>query len=676
MTDVDVEITEFEMIDPDELHLVGSGANGFKALLAKSASEEVREVLETIAEASDTEITTAKALDADDDRLRCDTCKGTGKVGNAKCKKCRGSGIMPKVGMSEKELLEAAKASDGAAPSGADVPVPENCPTCNGSGTMLPDGKECVDCHGTGKDGKNPTDASLKTMDAPTGKISIGDPQGREKIDKSEEVDLYDDDETDLEKAKLKTKARDALPDSAFALPATRQYPIHDENHARAALSMLHNASPADQKKIKAAVHRRYPNIGQSDDAQKADGSVFSAANPQLAAMATKVGGDDSSDDGSGGGDAPGSPAWEAVDADTATNAALALMTAAELIRTFGQREAVEVASGEGNDIFDTFASEEALCGVTRALGIMAQMAFHEGLEAAKSLDDDGVAEKAGKRLSTRSVSALAAARDHLNELLGKDDPATKDKSDDNGKSASEKFIASANKALLAKEIDNMTAEELIKLLDERDAQKAAEAEEAAKATNPTQDVDNTNAIAGGKSANSKAKTRKKKVASTDDVLEDEATQGTNDSASSPATGAAKSEEVIAELTPEEIEANEAATKARKAHKEAKKAQKKAAENAAIAKAITESVAKATASLAEVDVLKERLAVVENTVAPSDIVRTRPADAIAKSAERDAMELDLARCERMSKSASDLDTRREYNDRAKALRVRISALTA
>ena len=72
--------------------------------------------------------------------------------------------------------------------------------------------------------------------------------------------------ETLLEKSKLKSKQRNALPDSAFALPKTREYPIHDENHGRAALSMLHNASPADQKKIKAAVHRRYPDIGQGDD--------------------------------------------------------------------------------------------------------------------------------------------------------------------------------------------------------------------------------------------------------------------------------------------------------------------------------------------------------------------------------------------------------------------------
>lgn len=36
--------------------------------------------------------------------------------------------------------------------------------------------------------------------------------------------------------AELTTKARDALPDDAFALPG-RRYPIHDKAHARNALA-------------------------------------------------------------------------------------------------------------------------------------------------------------------------------------------------------------------------------------------------------------------------------------------------------------------------------------------------------------------------------------------------------------------------------------------------------
>lgn len=61
--------------------------------------------------------------------------------------------------------------------------------------------------------------------------------------------------------AKLSHKQRNSLPTSAFAIPETRSFPIPDENHARAALSMLHNAPPAQQARIKAAIARRFPNV-------------------------------------------------------------------------------------------------------------------------------------------------------------------------------------------------------------------------------------------------------------------------------------------------------------------------------------------------------------------------------------------------------------------------------
>ena len=69
---------------------------------------------------------------------------------------------------------------------------------------------------------------------------------------------------------------------------------------------------------------------------------------------------------------------------------------------------------------------------------------------------------------------------------------------------------------------------------------------------------------------------------------------------------------------------------------------------------------------------EDRLATVEKMAAPSDIVRTRPADALDKSAERDAMDLELARYEHLAKNADNIEYRRECSDRAKALRVRIA----
>lgn len=61
--------------------------------------------------------------------------------------------------------------------------------------------------------------------------------------------------------AKLTEKKRKSLPKSSFALPKKKGYPIEDKTHARAALSMLHNASPAEQATIKRKVKRRFPGI-------------------------------------------------------------------------------------------------------------------------------------------------------------------------------------------------------------------------------------------------------------------------------------------------------------------------------------------------------------------------------------------------------------------------------
>lgn len=63
---------------------------------------------------------------------------------------------------------------------------------------------------------------------------------------------------------KLTTKARKALPKSSFALPGKKKYPIEDKSHARNALSRVSaNGSPAEKKKVRAAVHRKFPGIGK-----------------------------------------------------------------------------------------------------------------------------------------------------------------------------------------------------------------------------------------------------------------------------------------------------------------------------------------------------------------------------------------------------------------------------
>jgi hypothetical protein len=55
--------------------------------------------------------------------------------------------------------------------------------------------------------------------------------------------------------AKLTAKARAKIPASKFAGPG-RSYPVNDKNHARAALSMLHNAPASEQPKIRAKAEK------------------------------------------------------------------------------------------------------------------------------------------------------------------------------------------------------------------------------------------------------------------------------------------------------------------------------------------------------------------------------------------------------------------------------------
>lgn len=62
----------------------------------------------------------------------------------------------------------------------------------------------------------------------------------------------------------LTSKERKALPKSDFVFPKERRYPINDPNHGRAALSRVSaNGSPEEKKKVRAAVHRKYPDIGK-----------------------------------------------------------------------------------------------------------------------------------------------------------------------------------------------------------------------------------------------------------------------------------------------------------------------------------------------------------------------------------------------------------------------------
>lgn len=62
--------------------------------------------------------------------------------------------------------------------------------------------------------------------------------------------------------AKLTTAARKKISGKNFAGP-DRSYPIEDASHARNALARA--SGKAVEGRVRAAVHRKYPNMGKSD---------------------------------------------------------------------------------------------------------------------------------------------------------------------------------------------------------------------------------------------------------------------------------------------------------------------------------------------------------------------------------------------------------------------------
>lgn len=64
--------------------------------------------------------------------------------------------------------------------------------------------------------------------------------------------------------AKLTYKERKDLPKRDFAEPKKRAYPIEDKAHARNALARVsQHGSSEEKKKVRAAVHRKFPAIDE-----------------------------------------------------------------------------------------------------------------------------------------------------------------------------------------------------------------------------------------------------------------------------------------------------------------------------------------------------------------------------------------------------------------------------
>lgn len=269
--------------------------------------------------------------------------------------------------------------------------------------------------------------------------------------------------EDDAEKATLSAKDRDALDEDEFAYvdsKGEKHLPVNDEGHVKAALGRFGQtqfdsdaAKKATAKKILAAAKKFDIDVSNDTDVAEAAKSVLKAASDED--------------------ETPGSPGWEQADAQTMADAAEMLLQVADKIKVFIGRENEEYNAGEAGELCDIFDGQDALALVTHALGLVARLSMQEAHSGA-SADE---AAKAGKVLSAKSKSAIHDAIAALNDLL-----ASAGETDNSGDAAK-----------AGEDILTMTKEELFAALDERDALKAAAAEEAAaKAATETADGETT----------------------------------------------------------------------------------------------------------------------------------------------------------------------------------------
>ena len=64
--------------------------------------------------------------------------------------------------------------------------------------------------------------------------------------------------------AKLTYKQRKKMPSKSFVYPKDKRYPIPDAAHGRNALARVaQHGTPTEKKRVRAAVHRKFPTIGK-----------------------------------------------------------------------------------------------------------------------------------------------------------------------------------------------------------------------------------------------------------------------------------------------------------------------------------------------------------------------------------------------------------------------------
>lgn len=74
-----------------------------------------------------------------------------------------------------------------------------------------------------------------------------------------------------LHEKRLSYKARKRLSKGDFVFPKERRYPIPDKSHARNALARVaQHGTPAEKARVRAAVRKKFPKIGDQDEKHEA----------------------------------------------------------------------------------------------------------------------------------------------------------------------------------------------------------------------------------------------------------------------------------------------------------------------------------------------------------------------------------------------------------------------
>lgn len=230
-----------------------------------------------------------------------------------------------------------------------------------------------------------------------------------------------------IAKAEASTASMNDRPDSDFAyvepggkkdengrtVPRSlRHFPIYDAAHTRNALSRAPQSPFGDKAMpaLRAAAKKFGIEVAKEAAVDDLDTST-ALAEP----------------DGAVDGDleAPGSPAWEAVDAATAQKWATILGRAKHALGLLADREVAEVGTDDGGigDTESVYDLSEAACAIDCAIDILGRFAMGEQIESELAVDG-AMVEKAGALTETspHEESAADSAADPSNVGHGDDD--------------------------------------------------------------------------------------------------------------------------------------------------------------------------------------------------------------------------------------------------------------